>query len=68
MIVNRDTDGFGFTLADTSPVIVTGTTVNGSAARAGITAGDKIIKVCTYYLLYTYFIRSIYVCMYSKVE
>ena len=51
VIVNRDTDGFGFTLADASPVSVTGTTENGSAARADITAGDKIIKVCRYYML-----------------
>ena len=50
VIVNRDTDGFGFTLADASPVSVTGTTENGSAARAGIIAGDKITKVCTYYM------------------
>ena len=50
VIVNRGTDGFGFTLADASPVIVTGTTENGSAARAGITAEDEIIKVCTYYI------------------
>ena len=26
VIVNRDTDGFGFTLADASPVSVAGTT------------------------------------------
>lgn len=45
VIVNRDTDGFGFTLADANPVSVVGTTENGSAARAGIIAGDKIIKV-----------------------
>ena len=45
VIVNRDNDGFGFTLADASPVSVTGTTENGSAARAGIIVGDKIIKV-----------------------
>ena len=44
--MNRDNDGFGFTLADASPVNVTGTTENGSAARAGIIVGDKIIKVC----------------------
>ena len=48
VIVNRDIDGFGFTLADSSPVSITGTTENGSAARAGIIAGDKIIKVCMY--------------------
>ena len=47
VIVNRDTDGFGFTLADASPVSVTSTTENGSAARAGIIADNKIIKVCT---------------------
>ena len=45
VIVNRDNDGFGFTLADANPVSVTGTTENGSAARAGIIVGDKIIKV-----------------------
>ena len=45
VIVNRNNDGFGFTLADASPVTVTGTTENGSAARAGIIVGDKIIKV-----------------------
>ena len=48
VIVNRDSDGFGFTLANASPVSVTGTTENGSAARAGIIAGDKIIRVCLY--------------------
>ena len=51
VIVNRDTDGFGFTLADASPISVTDTTENGSAARAGITAGDKIIKVYILYIL-----------------
>ena len=34
-----------FTLADASPVSVTSTTENGLAARVGVIAGDKIIKV-----------------------
>ncbi|XP_065902948.1 rho guanine nucleotide exchange factor 12-like isoform X2 [Dysidea avara] len=45
VIVNRESEGFGFTLADASPVSVTSIVDNGSAAKAGIIAGDKIIKV-----------------------
>jgi len=45
VIVNRESEGFGFTLADASPVSVTGIVDNGSAAKAGIIVGDKIIKV-----------------------
>ena len=57
------------TLADASPVSVTGTTENGSAARAGIIAGDKIIKVCVCVCVYCLFItNTMYVHMYSVVE
>ena len=45
MIVNRESEGFGFTLADASPVSVTGIVYNESSAKAGIIVGDKIIKV-----------------------
>ena len=52
------------TLADASPVSVTGTTENGSAARAGIIAGDKIIKVCVcvcvcvLFVYHKYYVRT----------
>ena len=45
MIVNRGSEVLGFTLADASPVSVTSIVDNGSAAKAGIIVGDKIIKV-----------------------
>ena len=51
MIVNRESEGFGFTLADASPVSVTGIVDNGSAAKAGIIVGDKIIKVSKLYIV-----------------
>ena len=42
VIVNRDTDGFGFTSANANPVsVTTGTTENGLAARADIIADLK---------------------------
>ena len=54
------------TLADSSPVSVTGITENGSAARAGIIAGDKIIKVCVCVLFVYHKYYALH--MYSVVE
>ena len=45
-MVRRDKDGYGITLAEAQPVFVQKTSKDGPAARAGIQAGDRIIKVC----------------------
>ena len=50
------------TLANASLVSVIGTAENGSAARAGIIAGDKIIKVCIH-TYYSFIINLLSVCM-----
>ena len=45
VVVKKESDGFGFTLSKEMPVFVDVVTPGSSADRAGILAGDRIIKV-----------------------
>ena len=64
--MNRDTHEFGFTLATASPVSIPSTTKNGSTARAGTIAGDKIIKVCMYLFSCKFTVKVLY-CISSAI-
>ena len=46
MVVQREKENYGITLAEAQPVFVQKTSKDGPADRAGIQPGDRIIKVC----------------------
>ena len=47
-MVRRERESYGITLAEAQPVFVQKTTKDGPADKAGIQAGDRIVKVCVH--------------------
>ena len=45
-MVKKEGDSYGITLAEAQPVFVQKTSKDGPADKAGIQAGDRIVKVC----------------------
>nr|WEL12735.1 Rho guanine nucleotide exchange factor 12 [Halisarca dujardinii] len=45
VVVRRDGEGYGITLAEAQPVFIQGTVKSGPADRAGVCVGDRIVKV-----------------------
>ena len=71
MVVKQDPNGYGFNLSKEMPVFVMHVNHGSSAERAGITPGDRIMKVtgfiisttctCTIMYMYMYIYNYMYI-------
>ena len=56
VVVRKEGDGYGITLAEAQPVFIQRTVKNGPADKAGVQVGDRIVKVpiglCLYLCAY----------------